>query len=71
MKYTMDEYNNEPVHYCSECLELNVRELSASKLFVCGECGNTKIEESHINDWIELYTKEYGKPFLSKEDLNQ
>lgn len=64
----MSEYNNEPIHYCKDCLSLNIRELSASKLFVCGECGNASIEESSVNEWIELYTKEYGKPFLSKED---
>ena len=68
MKYTMDEYNNEPMHFCKTCLSANIRELSSSNLFVCGECGNSKLDEAKVNDWIEMYTKEYGKPFLSIED---
>lgn len=68
MKYSQTEYNNEPVHYCANCLSLNIKQISNTDLNVCGECGNIKIEEAHINEWTELYTEEYGKAFLSEEE---
>lgn len=67
MKYQREEYNAEPVHYCKNCLSLNIKEISNATLYVCGECGNVNIEEANINEWTELYTKEYGHSFLSEE----
>lgn len=68
MIYNKDDYNSEPVHYCSNCLSLNIRELTNSKLDVCGECGNINIEEAkNIEQWNELFNKEYGRYFLSTE----
>ena len=67
MKYPKEEYNAEPVHYCSNCLSLNIKEISGASMYVCRECGNPKTEEASINEWTELYTKEYGHSFLSEE----
>ena len=65
-------YNDEEVHYCANpiCLSLNIKELSNSTLYLCGECGNTTVHQTHINTWIEMYNKEHGKYFLSKEDTD-
>ena len=69
MSYSKEEYNAEPVHYCTNCLALNIKELNNVKsMYVCGECGNVNIEETNITEWMDLYEKEYGKPFLSEED---
>lgn len=68
--YTKDNYNEEPVHYCTNCLSLNTKILSNSSLVACGECGNTSIEETDINTWTELFNKEYGRYFLSSEETN-
>lgn len=66
--YSKDDYNSEPVHYCINCLSLNVKELSNSTLYVCGECGNVHTDETDIETWTELYNKEYGRYFLSSEE---
>lgn len=66
--YSRHEYNSEPVHYCTNCLSLNIKELSNSNLYACGECGNIHIEETDINSWTELFNKEYGRYFLSSEE---
>lgn len=68
MIYNKEDYNSVPVHYCKNCLSLNIKELNKSNLHVCGECGNVNTDETDINDWTEMYTKEYGRPFLSEED---
>lgn len=68
MTYSKDSYNDEPVHYCKNCLSLNTKILNNSSLVVCGECGNTDIEETHINEWTEMFNKEYGRYFLSSEE---
>jgi len=65
--YSQEEYNNEPVHYCVNCLSLNIKEINKSTLHACLECGNIKIEETSIDNWNELYNKQYGRYFLSEE----
>jgi len=68
--YTKDSYNSEPVFYCENCLSLNVKELSSSNLDVCGECGNIHINETDINNWNQMFIKEYGRSFLSSEETS-
>jgi len=70
MNYSKEEYNAEPVFYCTNCLSLAVKELNnVEGLYVCGECGNTHSEEAeNIYTWDKLHIKEYGKSFLIPED---
>lgn len=63
-------YNDEPVYYCANCLSLHIRELGDVKLDICGECGNTDIKLTSLDNWNKLYTKEYGKVFLTEEDVD-
>lgn len=69
MQYTKNEYNAEPVFYCDSCLSLNIRSVSTSKLYMCGECGNTHIEETSIDEWTTMYNKQHGKDFISQEEV--
>lgn len=65
-KMTKEDYNNEPVYYCSSCLSLNIRLMDNDrKKEYCDECGCTEIKTSHIDDWSELYEKKYGKKFIN------
>lgn len=66
MNYRKEEFNNEPVHYCKNCLSLAIKEIKDSKVSVCVDCGNIYKEADTINidEWEMLYVKEYGKPFL-------
>lgn len=68
MAYSKDEYENEPVHYCGNCLSLNIKELPGVKLDICRECGNTDIQTTDMDHWNHLYTEEYGSAFM---DLDQ
>lgn len=71
MNLSKEDYNQEPVDYCAHCLSLNIKELNNSKMDVCGECGNVDFLQTDINNWIEIYTKEYGEPFLSSEPMEE
>lgn len=61
---TKEDYNNEPVYYCSSCLSLLIRELDNNICF-CDECGDTDIKTSHIEEWEKLYIEKYGKPLIN------
>lgn len=58
-----EDYNNEPVFFCSHCLSLKVLSLNETTDF-CDECGNTEIKEAHISEWENLYKVKYKQPFI-------
>lgn len=60
---TKEDYNNEPVYYCSNCLSLKILSLSEHIDF-CDECGSTEINTTSIYEWEELYKNKYKKPYL-------
>lgn len=64
-KYSKDDYNSEPVHYCSNCLSLKIRQVDDLDITVCEDCGNTDIRKARIDTWNMLYVQEYGHLFLS------
>lgn len=65
---TKDDYNSEPVFYCSNCLSLHVKELNdIPSLHVCHDCGNTDVEETDIDSWNKLYVEQYGTLFLLED----
>lgn len=62
-----DEYNNEPVFYCVKCLSLKIRDIPyMSDSDYCDACGSTNIQQTHIDQWEEMYEKKYGHKFLTK-----
>lgn len=67
MAYSKFEYEKEPVFYCNSCLSLNVKELHDVKLDICGECGNTDIEITDMDEWTKMFIGEYGKAFMTDE----
>lgn len=62
-----EEYNREPVFFCSNCLSLNTKELDNVDLVVCQECGNTDIQEDSLDNWNKLYVDQYGSLFLEED----
>ena len=63
----IQEYNNEPVYYCRNCLSLMVRGIGESSEFdYCDDCGSTQILCSSISDWEMIYKNRYGYKFLEK-----
>ena len=64
-KLTKEDYNNEPVFYCSECLSLRIRSLD--DIDYCDKCGSTSIEEANIKDWEAMYTKKYNENYITSK----
>lgn len=66
---TKEEYNNEPVYYCSFCLSLKIKTVAGGSLGLdhCDDCGGTDIKSAHIDEWQELYKKRYGVNYLNRE----
>lgn len=65
-KLSKEDYNNEPVLYCSECLSLRIREIDETNF--CDKCGSTSIKEAHISDWEHIYALKYGEKYLKLEN---
>lgn len=57
-----EDYNNEPVLFCSECLSLRIMSLEDTDF--CDKCGSTNIASSSIKDWEDLYFKKYNHKFI-------
>lgn len=63
-KYTIDDYNDEPVYYCKNCLSLRIKIVGGYDF--CDECGCTDIKTAHISDWEKLYEERNGHMFLEE-----
>lgn len=63
----MDKYNEEPVHYCTNCLSLRIRQVNdMPDLDFCEDCGGTCIEKIHIERWEKLYVERFGFRHLDR-----
>lgn len=63
-----EEYNNEPVFYCKDCLSLRVKTVTEGlDLDFCDDCGSTNIATAHIEEWRALYRDRYGFDYLTNE----
>lgn len=60
----MPDYNNEPVHYCKNCLSLCIKTIDNTDY--CEKCGSTTIDSTQIEDWEKAYVLKYGEEFLIK-----
>lgn len=63
---TIDDYNDEPVHYCKQCLSLKIKIVGGFDF--CDDCGSTDITTDHIDNWDKLYQERYGETFLESGD---
>ncbi len=64
----LKEYNDEPVHYCKNCLSLNIKTVVAGlDLDYCDDCGGTDIAQSNIDNWEDFYRKKYGFDYLTNK----
>lgn len=66
-----EQYNDEPVFYCKNCLSLKIKTVVVnSDLDFCDDCGSTDVESAHIDDWKKLYRERYGFDFINKTIKN-
>lgn len=62
-----DDYNEQPVLYCKQCLSLKIRNIpSIDDSDYCDECGSTNIQECSIEEWENLYKNRYGHKYLEE-----
>lgn len=67
MENTRKDYNEEPVHYCANCLSLRIKKVAdIPDLDFCDECGGTHIRQTNITVWEKLHISRYGFKFLNK-----
>ena len=59
-----DEYNDEPVYYCSHCLSLAIKEIGFG--LYCLDCGSTSIKSCNIDEYDEMYKAKYGSKLFNK-----
>lgn len=63
-KIGSEEYNNEPVYYCKDCLSLKIKDFGI--MDYCCDCGSTKIGKTCLEEYDELYLAKYGKKVFFK-----
>lgn len=61
-----NQYNDDPVYYCTNCLSLKIKTIRNLDLDHCDECGSTVINKAHIEEWRALYKQRYGFDYLDK-----
>lgn len=66
----LNDYDSEPVVYCSNCLSLKIKHNDALDMDYC-DCGCTDIKECMPEEWEKLYEKKYGKKYLEKSDFRK
>ena len=63
-KHSQEQLNDEPVHYCTECLSIRIMNYDENTGY-CDECGSTDIKQIHIADWQDMYKERYKVEFLN------
>lgn len=67
-----EDYNNEIVHYCKDCLSLNIRYIKdVVDSDYCDSCGSTDICQGHIESWKKLYKEMYGEDFINSNNKSK
>lgn len=66
-KHTKEDFNSEPVFYCTQCLSLRIKSVPGMEdMDYCDECNSTNIQQTSIEEWEKLYEQRYGHKFLEK-----
>lgn len=62
----MENYNEEPVTYCSKCYSLKIIHEEAIHSYCCGDCGCSDLKSSSIEEWEKLFKNRYGHKFVEE-----
>lgn len=62
---TTEDYNKEPVHYCSACVSTAIKILDDINVDICLDCGSTdiKVAEDGWDEYNKIYVTHYGAAF--------
>lgn len=62
-----EDYNSEPVKYCSKCYSLKIGYEDTIGSEYCMDCGCSDTMETSIEEWENLYTRRYGNSYIDKK----
>ena len=62
-EHNQEQFNDEPVHYCAECLSIKIMNYDENTCY-CDECGSTNIKQVDIFAWQDMYKERYKVEFL-------
>lgn len=63
-----DNYDAEPVVFCSRCYSLKVKYEESTGSEYCGTCGCTDIQEAPFPVWEKKYEDRYRHKFVEKNE---
>lgn len=66
MAQQTDDYNSEPVRYCSQCYSLKIMYEEPLDFEYCANCGCLDILEAPIEEWEKLYSERFGHKYVIK-----
>lgn len=61
-----EDFNKEPVHFCTHCLSLRVKTIETFDY--CDTCNSTDIESTDIHTWEKMYEDRYGVKYLNTKN---
>lgn len=63
----LQEYDEEPIKYCTRCYSLKIGYEDAIDTEYCMECGCSDIAETSIYNWENMYENRYGHKFIKRD----
>ena len=66
--FKLDDYDSEPVVYCSKCLSLNIKHEDIIDSDCCMDCGCTDMEVATIDVWEKKWEKKHGHKLTEKNN---
>lgn len=64
----INDYDSEPMAFCSKCLSPKIKHEDSLDIDYCGECGCSDIKEATVYEWEKLYEKRYGRKYVVKSN---
>lgn len=61
-----ENFDSEPVIFCSKCYSLNIVYEDAIGADCCGDCGCSDMQTATIDEWERLYQKRFGHSFVER-----
>lgn len=65
-KHKLEDYDAEPVKYCSRCYSLKIGYEESIDSECCLDCGSSDISTTSIENWEKMYEQRYGHKFTEK-----
>lgn len=64
-----EQYDEEPVLYCTRCLSLAIRRIDSSDTeCYCNDCMSMDLAETDIHTWEKMYREMYGHDYITHKN---